>query len=465
MNSKAFGWMFGVAVAGLAPTAPLFAQQHERTTEERTAEERIGEERAAPPKASQQSVSEWIDELGAESYKRRVRAERALRDLGKAALPALQKAAEATADPEVQWRSKRLVRQIERGGSSGKAGDVEAREPGRRQAPAAPGRRRGLPEARDQFEDIFRRMERDFGVDIPRRRFFADDFFKDLDQQFRDLRDMQGRLQGMSQGMNMQVGPDGVRVEVMEQNEDGELEKKVYEAKDMESFQEQYPDVLKGNGLSFDLSPFGLRSFQGSPWGALPFDEQNLPESWRPFLQDRGNRRRALMPFVQIDPDAFDSQDDPFAPFQRPSRRNVPNEAAAPPADGERLGVRIRDQIAPAVREFLGLEDGVGLMIEMVQDGTLGAALKLERGDIVTRIGGEAIGSAEDVRRALRAIPEGKDVKVEWIRRGHRCEDSVKKRFTAPEAVVPKAKAKTSRRPVLERSGLKKASKDKRIVR
>lgn len=368
MNLRAIGLVSGALLSGLAAEATLLAQE--------------------PPKAEAPRAAEaWIRDLGADSYKQRLAAERALRELGEDALPALKKAAEDSDDAEVQWRSKRLIRQIERGDTA-VGGAIEEREPrdGWRRDREPRQWRGGLPDARDQFEDMFRRLERDFGIDIPRSRFFRDDFFRDLDQQFRDLRGLQGRLQGMSRGMSMQVGPDGVRVEVEEKNEKGETERKVYEAPDMETFREQYPDVLKKHGLMLGdgKSPFGFRNFGGD-------------------LQLPGFE----IPQIEIQPFDFDT-----------SPPNWQLTPPAPPADGERLGVFIRDEVPPQVREYLNLDAGVGLMIESVQDGTIAADLGLERGDIVTAIGGSAIGSAADVRAALAEIEAGSRVEVTWIRRG-----------------------------------------------
>ena len=47
----------------------------------------------------------------------------------------------------------------------------------------------------------------------------------------------------------MQIGPDGVRVEVQEENDKGETENKVYEAKDLDDFHKKHPGVLKLHGL------------------------------------------------------------------------------------------------------------------------------------------------------------------------------------------------------------------------
>ncbi|MCA8950967.1 MAG: PDZ domain-containing protein [Planctomycetes bacterium] len=373
---------------------------------------------------AQRSVDDWVRDLGADSYKQRVAAERALRQLGDSALDALKSAAASSTDPEVQWRSKRLVRQIENGDD--RSGRIEERRPGDaspgaprqggqqdpRQQPPQAGR--PFPDARDQFEDMFHRLERDFGVDIPRGHFFRDDFFQDLDQQFRDLRSMQQRLlqgqmpqgqgmPGLSQGMSVQVGPDGVRVEVEEQNEKGETEKKVYEAPDMQTFREKYPDVLKDRGLMLGdgNGNFGFRAF-----GPGFFREEGLPDAWRTFGRSNPNY---------------------FAPDAGNDPAIAPVPMTTPPPAGERLGVYVRDAVPDAVRDYLGLGADRGLMIQSVQDGSLAAQLGLRADDILTGIGGTTIGSPADVRQALGAIAAGEDVEATWIRKGREQTATVRK--------------------------------------
>src|SRR5262249_57783397 len=89
-----------------------------------------------------------------------------------------------------------------------------------------------------------------------------------------------------------------------------------------------------------------------------------------------------------------------------------------PPPEGKRLGVRVATQIPDGVRQYLGLAEGEGLQVEEVQPDTLASKLGVEKGDIVTRIGGASIGSSADVGKALGAIDAGKKVAGTGIRRG-----------------------------------------------
>lgn len=345
---------------------------------------------AAAPDAAPKDAGALVRDLGSASYRTRLAAERALRDLGKQAVPALQQAAERGDDPEVQWRARRLLRQIERGGERdlverGAAPEAQEPEPQDRQG-RRPALRRGQEGGpmRDQFESLFERFEREFGIDIPRARFFDDDFFRDLQEQMQSG-------QGRSQGMTVQIGPDGaVRVETKQRNEQGETETKVYEAPDMETFQQKYPGVLQQNGLGFGVWPW------------------------------RGNLRAELGPVLrgfEFDADALRSRVVPFG--RAPAAGDVAVEPApAPPPPGRRLGVGIRAEISADLREHLGLAEGEGLLVESVQSGSLAEALGLAAGDIVTRIGGTKIGAAADVQQALGAIEKGATVEVQFVRKG-----------------------------------------------
>ncbi len=342
--------------------------------------------KAAEAQSAAKTAEQWIQELGSDSYRKRLEAERALRQLGAAALPALKKAATGSEDAEVQWRAARVQRQIEGDGRQGlverdRRGSAQQEEPLIIPRAMAPRRQPGSQDPmRDHFESLFEQFERDFGIDIPRARFFGDGFFRDLQEQMKSGT-------GRSQGMSVQIGPDGaVHVEVQERNEKGEIEKKSYDAPDMESFRREHPGVLQQNGLGFGLSPW------------------------------RGNARvfsGPIEPGWSLDMDALQPR---IVPFDG-GRASLPPQADAP-APGRRLGITIRPEIAPDVRAYLELKDGIGLMVDGVQDESLAKAVGLQRGDIVVEIAGQKIGGPQDVQVALAPIEQGKPVEVKFLRKG-----------------------------------------------
>lgn len=376
-----FSSLIGLMVAVPAQLAP--AQQQPGSAETQ----------AQPPAPG---IDALIRQLGDDSYRSRIEAERALRERGKAALDALRKAGEQDADPEVQWRARRLVRQIERGERAGLQ-QRQPRQPDATDDPLqgprgwAPSPFPGFPGLDERFERLFEGLERDFRMDIPRQRFFQDDFFQDLRAQMDAMRQQMQQLQGGAQrgsSMSMQMGPDGVRVEMKVRNEKGEEETKVYEAPDLETFRQKYPGVLEQNGIG----GFGFH------WGPLtPFA---TPPGQQPLRLRIGGREpgEVLPPAVT-----------PELPADA--------DSVTPPED-RRLGVLVRSEIPAGVREFLGLEEGVGLQVQEVQAGTLAERLGLQADDIVLRIAGRTIRGVDDVQAAVGGVAAGKTVEVVVNRRG-----------------------------------------------
>lgn len=359
-----------------------------------------GETKEPQKTRADKTTAQWIEQLGNESYKARLDAEGALKEQGDKALPALKEAAENSKDPEVQWRARRLVRQLEHSPEQGLRQRPQAETPPAQ--PPAPGNGRqpfqwqqfpGMNDLDSRFDDLFRQLERDFHMDIPRHRFFQDDFFKDLQSQMEEMQKGMGQGGGAfrGQGMTMQMGPGGVRVEVKTKNDKGEDETKVYEAPDMEAFRQKYPGVLEQNGIG----NFGFRMAQ--PFGG-----------WRalPQGQGRGN-------------------------VQQPDLTLPGDGDATPPPENVRLGVQVKPEISAEVRAFLDLPEGKGLQVENVQDGTLAERLGLKAGDIVLQIGNRDIAGIPDVQEALRPIEAGQTVKVLVNRHGKELTLSAEKTASA----------------------------------
>ncbi len=398
------------ALAGLALGAALAAQDATTTPPATSPTERApaGQAPTAP-----KSAADYVHDLGSDSFRLRIQAERGLRQLGQDALPELRKAADDGADAERQWRARRLVRQIERGDTGGLArrdagDDSQPGQNGRRRSPGAA----APDDIQDRFDQLFRGLESDFGVDIPRSRFFRDDFFRDLQEQMQGLQQMP-MAGGNGQSMSMQSGPDGVRVEIRSRNDKGEEESKVYEAPDLETFQQKYPGVLQqhGLGLGFGLGN-GLRTLHfGNGLQGL-----GLPQGLAPMpLAHRGE--------AGDDDDEDDGQ---------------PAQAVVLPPAGKRLGVVVRPEIPKDLRDYLGLDGG--LMVEQVQDGTLASSMQIKAGDIVLEIGGSKIASTKDVQDALGAIAAGAPVEVTLLRQGKALTVHADKPATHEAAPAPLAK-------------------------
>ena len=402
-----------VMVAGLGFGGALLAQE--------PAKPPAPQPEASAPEAAQ-GADRWIRDLGSESYRARLQAEKELRQLGAKALPQLKEAAAEAQDHEVQWRARRLVRQIESGeqGLQQRHRDETGGQQQQKQWRLW-GDQQTSPSMRRQFEELFREMEQQFGLDIPRARFFHDDFFKDLQDQM--------QADGArGHGMSLQIGPDGaVRAEVKETDENGKVETKVYEAPDMETFQQQYPDVLGKGGLNFGLHAW--------------------PQDGRAFRSLLVPQHR--VPFIRMDPLRVDTDVDIDVGSA---------EAAEAPPEGKRLGIIVRPEIPAELREHLEIEEGVGLMVQEVQSGTLAETLGLRQGDIVVRIADRQIRETKDVQEAIGGVEAGAQVEVHFLRKG--VEQSAKATKPEPKAESKDAEAQPKKANVLQR---RKASSEDSI--
>jgi hypothetical protein len=269
----------------------------------------------------------------------------------------------------------------------------------------------------ERWADILDRMKVDFDL---RGMDDIGDFriqMRDLQNQMRNLSQrFDSRMQGFqidgqgfhSSGTSIKVGSDGVRVEVREKDEDGKEETKVYEAPDMETFREKYPEVAErylNKGGVFMIGPDDLR------------------------LNFGGGKLRGLQRFPR-----------------RIGRNPMPMEVRSEPRKGARLGVAIQS-LAPEVGEFLGLEAGQGLVVREVLADSLAENLELQEGDVICEINGESIFSPADIARILKGIPRGESVRVKVNRKGadldlagEKLEDAEKPALERVEA-EPKKKA------------------------
>lgn len=343
-------------------------------------------------------VGELIENLGHRDYKVRKAAETALRERGSEAADALKKAADNDGDAEVQWRARRVLQQIE----SGADGRLQRRS-SRAQDPASPGQGTTTPwrprwpqtggdaDLEKLFGDLFEQLERS-GVDVPRGHFFRDDFFQSLQQQLEDARrGVAMGVPGRGQAFSMRMDQNGVRIEVTEQGEDGKSENKVYEAPDVKTFREQYPEIAE-------------RYLRGD--GSATFGFGDLFPAARQFR---------------------------LAPMPRPEAMSPPS--AVTHDDGERLGVYV-EEVTPEIRDFLQLEDGHGLRVQSVDPGSLGSTLGVEDGDVLLQVGSQKVGSVLDVRDGLSAVAAGDKLTVKVNRRGS--EKTLE--TTKPVAVKPSRK-------------------------
>lgn len=184
-------------------------------------------------------------------------------------------------------------------------------------------------------------------MDTPR--WFRDPFWmRDFEQGLGALLDQAQPGSSQSESFRMESGPDGVRVEVTEQQGD-ETSTTTYEADSIEELYELHPE-LRGK-VSIGTAPPGWDS------------------GFRDLL------------------DGF-----------RARRGFVPGLSGAIPTD--KLGVMMREP-GNWSASVEGLEPGTGLFVERVFPGTLADALGVRPGDILVSLDGRPLRSGDDVLAAL----------------------------------------------------------------
>lgn len=243
------------------------------------------------------------------------------------------------------------------------------------------GQMRALPwgDLRSRFDDLERR-------------------FDGMDSLFEDVqREMERALQGgasstpapggaarkSAQSYSMQVGPDGVKVEVFE-DVDGKSESKTYTAKTMDELYAAHPELRDRLGARVDIQSGPLRQLR-IPGGMNGLFGGGANRS--PFGMDDDDQDQALRPALPLQGGAL--------------RTDI-------------LGVHIQEPSADQRRD-LKLDEGVGLVVESVEPGTIAHKIGVARGDCLVELNGRALKSTADVRDALSKRPANEDVSVTLV--------------------------------------------------
>lgn len=351
-----------------------------------------------------QATQKLIQQLGDKDYKTRKEAFRALEQMGEKARGELEKAAKSD-DPETRWSATLLLDRLDDPDRDAPSGGLRERDAVRDDnndvdAPRVR-RNRGARDAVDPLDEIrdsLRRLQsRDpFGSGMLHDPF-GDDFFRRFD----DLRNQRG-------GGDMQMGPgssmsrvtenDGQRESVTvkvdangrataEVEKNGEKTK--YEADSFDQLKKEHPELFEGMGLggmNIQVRPFGRARVGVAPRNS---DEQEQNGALRPRNDDDARNEKPLRPGVE--------RPHELSPAREP-RDN--GDVDALPADRPRLGVQIQP-LSPEVADFLELDDGVGLEVVRVVDGSAAAQLGVKKHDVIVKVNGRTIHSDRDVAKAL----------------------------------------------------------------
>jgi hypothetical protein len=376
--------------------APAPAAPKAEATRQATRQATQGEKLTAD---EEQQARRLLEQLGSPDFEERRNASRQLEAMGRKVLPLVEKAVAGAEDTEVRWQARRLLRRLQ--GEQSATLDRAPQETPRPRSRTPRGEPGDIESLRDQMRQMQEEMRRAFQQ---MQRLHGFDF------QMPEMPDLPAVPPGAQHGesTSIQITPEGVRVEI-KTSKDGKEEKKEYEAPDMETLLRDHPELKdrvavaprRGvwrwdpmGGVDFDHM-FSDRTFQLGPWrGGLRL--RTTPEGF--FKVETGEPGQTkLFKSDKLEKDGAGAR------------------AEAPAADGPRLGIHVRDDIPDDVRDYLGLEAGVGLWVEGVAEDSLAKKLGLTQGDIVTKINGKVIRSRADVAKALDGAAE---VECEFVRKG-----------------------------------------------
>jgi len=354
-----------------------------------------------------------VERLGHEDFQEREAAHRDLAELGASARAALE-AGTRSEDPEIRWRCKRLLRQLDE-----RSGGEQREEPGPRTGSRrddGPGSRERSP-ARDLPRDLLGRPFEDRlpvdprvllrldasqfgGLDLPRSLLEDHDLarlLEDLDVQNERIREHFERMRewmrradrgvlppgGSSVASSIQIsvqdgeetiefesGPDGAVAHVT-RNEGGAAKTETFRAEDVESFRESFPDLADRLGLDRIAAAFGAGGFR------FRFGPERAP-----FTLD-------------------------------------PGSPPAPGAPRKRLGILCGD-VPRVLRLHLDLEADLGILVEEVETGSAAERAGLRPYDILLRVNGSRVTKPDDIRARLATMRIGDELELELVRAGER---------------------------------------------
>lgn len=212
--------------------------------------------------------------------------------------------------------------------------------------------------AGDPFEAMRQRMQRML------EEFHGSDPFGGLDRDL-DLRSLPPGASSRSQSFQLRQTPDGVEVEITEDDGEGPS-KRTYRAPSLEELYDAHPELRDRIGVQ--------RLESGAPFG----------RGLRDFLRE----------------------------VRPPEGPALEGPSDGPPPQGlrraddtvtrtDKLGVYFDPEVAEG--EFV---------IEGVEPGTIASALRLRAGDVLLELNGTEVSSAEDIRRALEIRFPDEDVRV-----------------------------------------------------
>jgi hypothetical protein len=172
-------------------------------------------------------------------------------------------------------------------------------------------------------------------------------------------------VQSSSRTLQLEQGPDGCKVTV-EEDVDGNLEKRTYEASNLQELLDAHPELREKVGITIERPH------------AFPFAGRYDHDFGGWFQLYRGA----------------------LAPATSALRTDI-------------LGVVV-SAVADERASELGLDLGQGLLVQRTEPGTIASVLGIGAGDVLVEINGRRIHSRDDIGSALRERASGGELSVTW---------------------------------------------------
>ncbi len=147
---------------------------------------------------------------------------------------------------------------------------------------------------------------------------------------------------------------------------------------------------------------------------------ENAPGKRVTVAYVRGGRKQAVDMVVAKRQDVAmnvpPQPDARFSPFEGPDRLFQPFQRPGAPVGRARLGVQVQI-IDPTVRRQFGIPDDVsGVAVVGVLDGSPAAAIGIQVGDVIQRVGSTAIATPRELTDAVGALRSGQRAMVQFVR-------------------------------------------------
>jgi serine protease Do len=171
--------------------------------------------------------------------------------------------------------------------------------------------------------------------------------------------------------------------------------------------------ILTMNGTAVESKSQLQRMIHETPAGrvvALGLSRDGQPVTIKVQLEDR----RSEFSHMGKSKDDFHVEIPPIPPMPNMPDFDIPNMGVAYVHSSMRSGMMV-ENLTPQLGEFFGAKGGTGVLVRSVEKGSLAEKAGLRAGDVIIRVGQQAVHDTSDFSHALRSHSPG-TVNVNVIR-------------------------------------------------